>query len=161
MGTALNGDEVKVEVKQDGRNNKRFTGRIIEVIRRKQTEFSGMVEVHQHFAFLIPESKKMPLDIYIPLHLLNGAKNGEQAMARIVEWSGKTKNPVGEIISILTNQSINDIAMQDILTEGGFPLTFSEEVIEEAARINDVPDNAELKKRRDFRDVLTLSLIHI
>ena len=107
MHTALNGDEVKVEVRGYFDNNKRIKGTITDVVRRKQSEFSGTVEVHPHFAFLVPESDKMPVDIFIPLHLLNGAKDGDHAMARMVEWTGKTKNPVGEIISILTNESAN------------------------------------------------------
>src|ERR1700744_1151883 len=85
MFTALNGDEVKVEVRGYHDNNKRLKGRIIEVVRRKQSEFSGKVQVHPNFAFLIPDSDKMPVDIFIPLHLLNGAKDGDSAMGRIVE----------------------------------------------------------------------------
>ena len=158
LGNALNGDEVRVEVRGYFDNNKRQEGNIIEVVKRKQTEFSGKLEVHPHFAFVIPDSEKMSVDIYIPLHLLNGGKNGDSVTARIVEWTDKTKNPVGEIINILTDESINEIAMQNILTENGFPLTFPDDVLEDAARYNDVIDNAEVKKRRDMRDVLTMTI---
>ena len=90
MLNALNGDEVRVEVSERGKKfDSRPEGEIIEVTRRKQTEFSGKIDVHPHFAFLITDSDKMPLDIYIPLHLLNGAKHGDQAMVRMIEWTGK------------------------------------------------------------------------
>ncbi len=158
MHTALNGDEVKVEVRGYFDNNKRIKGTITDVVRRKQSEFSGTVEVHPHFAFLVPESDKMPVDIFIPLHLLNGAKDGDHAMARMVEWTGKTKNPVGEIISILTNESANEIAMQGLLVENGFPLTFPDDVLEDAARYPDVIDKHEVKKRKDIRNVLTMTI---
>jgi ribonuclease R len=128
------------------------------VVTRKQTEFSGKVEVHPHFAFFIPDSEKMSVDIYIPLHLLNGASNGDHAMARIVEWTGKTKNPVGEIISVLTNESQNEIAMQGMLVENGFPLTFPDDVLEDAARYPDSIDKDEVKKRRDMRGTLTMTI---
>ncbi len=158
IGSALNGDIVQLEVRGYADNNKRPEGIIKSVIRRKQSEFSGRLEVHQHFSFLVPDSDKMPVDIYIPLHLLNGAKNGDKAIAKIVEWTGKTKNPVGEIISILTNESLNEIAMQSILTENGFPLTFPDDVLEDAARYPDVIDSKEVKKRRDMRGVLTVTI---
>ncbi len=158
MTNALNGDTVSVEVRGFADNNKRQEGTITGVIKRKQSEFSGRVEVHQHFSFLVPDSDKMPVDIYIPLHLLNGAKNGDRAIAKVVEWTGKTKNPVGEITSILTNQSLNEIAMQGILTENGFPLTFPDEVLEDAARYPEGIDKKEIKKRRDMRDVLTMTI---
>src|SRR3954469_19390269 len=56
MHTALPGDEVKVEVRGYSDNNRRLKGTITDVVRRKQSEFSGKVEVHPHFAFLMPDS---------------------------------------------------------------------------------------------------------
>lgn len=158
MHTALNGDEVKVEVRGYSDNNKRLKGTIKEIIRRKQSEFSGKVEVHPHFAFLVPDSDKMPVDIFIPLHLLNGAKSGDHAMARVVEWTGKTKNPVGEILSVLTHESMNEIAMQSLLTENGFPLSFPDDVLEDAARYPEGVDKQEIKKRKDIRSILTMTI---
>ena len=159
LNNALNGDEVKVEISERGKKfGSRPEGEIIEVVRRKQSEFSGKVDVRPHFAFLLPDTTKMPYDIFIPLHLLNGAKHGDHAIAKIVEWTGKAKNPVGEIVSILTNESVNEIAMQSILTENGFPLHFPDDVMEEAARYPEGVDSAEVKKRRDMRDTLTLTI---
>ncbi len=158
MHNAFNGDDVKVEVKGHFDNNRRVKGTIVDVVRRKQSEFSGRVEVHPHFAFLIPDSDKMPVDIFIPLHLLNGAKQGDSAMGRIVEWTGKTKNPVGEIVSVLTNESVNEVAMQGLLVENGFTLSFPDDVLEEAARYNEHIDKDEMKKRKDMRDVLTMTI---
>lgn len=156
---ALNGDEVKVEVATRGKKfGSRPEGVIIEVVRRKQSEFSGRVEVHQHFAFMVPDSDRMPVDIFIPLHLLNGAKDGDHSIARIVEWTAKSKNPVGEIISILTQETAGEIAMQGILVENGFPLHFPDDVMEEAARYPEGVDKNEVKKRRDMRDELTFTI---
>ncbi len=162
MANAMHGDEVRVEVRGYLDNpNKRLEGTITDVVKRKQTEFTGKVEVHAHFAFMLPDSAKMPVDIYIPLHLLHGAKTGDHATVRIVEWTAKAKNPVGEIVNILTNESLNEIAMQAIISENGFPLSFPEEVIEESERIPGIgssPPASELKHRRDFRDVLTMTI---
>ena len=157
ISNALNGDEVRVEVKPGG-NRGRPEGKITEVLRRKQTEFSGQVEIHPHFAFFIPDNDKIPVDIYIPLHLLNGAHHGDRAMARIVEWSGKAKNPVGEIVSVLTNETANEIAMQGLLAENGFPLTFPDDVLEDAARYPDTIDSNEVSKRRDMRGTFTVTI---
>ena len=123
MGTALNGDEVMVEVHERGKKfGSRLEGTIVEVIKRKQTEFSGRLDVQPHFAFMIPDSSKMPVDIFIPLHLLHDAKNGDKVIVKIVEWSEKAKSPVGEVVSVLTNAGANEVAMQSILAENGFPL---------------------------------------
>ncbi len=158
MLNALDGDEVRVEVRGYKDNNKRPEGEIIDVVRRKQSEFSGRVEVHPHFAFLVPDSEKIPVDIYVPLHLLNGAHHGDTAIARIVEWTGKTKNPVGEIVSVLTNESVNEQAMLGLLVENGFPLAFPDDVLEDAARYPEGVDKAEIKKRLDMRSTLTVTI---
>ncbi len=158
MGNALNGDTVTVEVHGYADNNKRQEGTITKVIHRKQSEFSGRVQVHEHFGFLIPDSERMPVDIFIPLSGLNGAKEGDKAIAKVTDWNGKAKNPVGEITSILTNESMNEIAMQSILTENGFPLTFPDEVLEDAARYSETIDKDEIAKRRDMRGILTMTI---
>lgn len=159
LKNALNGDEVSIEVTTRGKKfGARPEGVIVDILRRKQTEFSGKVEVHKNFAFLIPDSEKMPVDIFIPHNQLNDAQHGDRAIARIVEWDGKSKNPVGEIVSILTNESMNEIAMQSILTENGFQLTFPDDVLEEAARFPEGVSEDEVKKRRDMRDELTVTI---
>jgi ribonuclease R len=158
INTALNGDEVRVEVRGHREGGRRQEGIITDVVRRKQSEFSGKVEVHPHFAFFVPDNEKISVDIYVPLHLLNGARNGDHAMARIVEWTGKTKNPVGEIVSVLTNESVNEIAMQGMLVENGFPLTFPDDVLEDAARYPEGVSKQEIKKRTDLREVLTMTI---
>lgn len=156
LGTGLDGDEVRVRIIKEGKS--RMEGAVQEIVRRKQTEFGGRVEVKEHFAFLIPDKPNMTVDIFIPLALLNGAKDGDHAVARIMEWNSKKKNPIGEIISVLTDASRNDIAMQGILTDAGFPLHFPDEVLEEAARFSDAIDSAEVKRRRDMRGMLTMTI---
>ncbi|MCB0696661.1 MAG: ribonuclease R, partial [Chitinophagaceae bacterium] len=159
INNALNGDEVRVEVSTRGKKfGARPEGVVVDVIRRKQSEFSGRIEVHKHFAFLVPDSDKMPVDIFIPLHLLNGAGQGDKCIARIVEWTGKSKNPVGEVISVLTNETADEIAMQGILVENGFPLTFPDDVMEEAARYPEGVSKEDVQTRRDMRDELTLTI---
>lgn len=158
MGVALDGDEVRVEIKGAARKNGRQEGVIKEVLTRRQTEFSGKLEVRSHFAFLIPDKQNMPVDIFIPLHLLNNAKNGDKAIVKILEWTEKSKNPIGEVVSILTNESDNEVAMQGILVDNGFPLQFPDEVMEDAARYPEGIDKKELKIRKDFRNTLTVTI---
>lgn len=68
LSTALDGDKVRVRIIKEGKS--RTEGAVEAIITRKQTEFSGRVEVKEHFAFLIPDKQNMPVDIFIPLALL-------------------------------------------------------------------------------------------
>jgi ribonuclease R len=156
LGNALDGDEVRVAITKEGRG--RTEGVVQEVLQRRQTEFAGKVEVKKHFAFLVPDKQNMGVDILIPMEMLNGAAQGDHAVARITEWTSRSRNPTGEIISLLTNESRNEIAMQGILMDAGFPLHFPDDVLEEAARFSDAIDKAEVARRKDMRDVLTMTI---
>ncbi len=157
LRTALNGDTVIVALSKVSRQG-RQEGVVKEVVHRRQSEFSGRVEVQDHFAFFIGEGNGSAPDIYIPKESLNGAVDGDRVVARVTDWAEKKKNPVGEVARILTGESANEVAMQGILMEAGFPLEFPDEVLEEAARFTDTIDPAELKKRRDLRDTLTITI---
>ncbi len=157
METAFDGDEVRVRVDRVSSKG-RPEGVVRSVLKRTQTEFSGRLEVSDKFAFLIPDKDNMRVDIFVPLNSLKGAKDGEHAIVKIVDWSSKSKNPVGEVVEVLTNQRLNQIAMKSILVENGFPLHFSDDALEEAARIPDALDSNEIKRRKDCRDVLTFTI---
>ena len=43
----------------------------------------------KHFGFLVPSSRKMLVDIFIPKEKLNGVEHGQKAIARIVDWPEK------------------------------------------------------------------------
>lgn len=157
LRTGLHGDRVKIYV-YASKKGKRKEGEVVEIIERAKMEFTGLVKLSQHYAFFIPDDRKMLHDIFIPLEDLNGARNGVKALARIVDWPEGAKNPVGRIKSILGKQGENDTEMNAILAEYGFPLSFPEEIEKEAAEISTEISTEEIAKRRDFRDILTFTI---
>jgi ribonuclease R len=158
FNTALHGDTVRVEVNPE-RSGKRMQGAVIDVLERKQLEFVGRLEMNKGFAFAVIEGERKIPDIFIPSSSFNGAKNEDRVVVRIKEWEKDTdKRPVGEVVTVLNAEDVNDIAMKEILLENGFPIGFSDEVMEEAQRIPDIISEDEIKKRRDFREILTFTI---
>jgi len=157
LRNALHGDKVKLHVYESSKG-KRKEGEVVEIVERVKMEFTGIVKLSQHFAFFIPDDRKMLHDIFIPLEDLNGAKNGMKALAKIVDWPAGAKNPVGIIKSILGKQGENNTEMNAILAEYGFPLSFPQEVEQEAQAISTEITKEEIAKRRDFRDILTITI---
>ncbi len=153
---ALHGDVVKVRLfaKQRGKQE----GEIIEVIQRAKSEFVGTVQLSQRFAFLVPSSNKMNVDIYIPLEKLKGAKDGQKAIARITEWAKNGVNPIGEIIDVLGNVGENNTEMHAILAEYGLPYEFPKDVERAADLIPVKITEEEIAKRRDFREITTFTI---
>jgi len=158
FNTAMHGDKVRVRVTKENLGSGRIEGAVSEVLDRKQTEFIGHLEANQEFAFFIPDSDKPMPDIYIPVSKLNGAKDGDRVVVKMTDWKAQSKNPNGEVVTVLDHRNSNDQAMKTILVENGFPLNFSEEVLEETARIPEQMLSSEIKKRRDFREILTFTI---
>lgn len=158
FNTALHGDTVRVEVNPE-RSGKRMQGAVIDVLERKQLEFVGRLQMNKGFAFAVIEGERKIPDIFIPSANFNGAKNDDRVVVRIKEWEKDTdKRPVGEVVTVLNAEDANDIAMKEILLENGFPIGFSDEVMEEAQRIPDIISEDEIQKRRDFREILTFTI---
>jgi ribonuclease R len=158
LHTALHGDLVKVAIKERKANG-RMQGVIKEVIKRKRNEFIGQLQLGNGFAFFVVETDKPMPDIFIPKQLLQGARQGDRAVVKVVKWAdGDDKRPMGEVMTILKEEDMNDAAMKEILLEAGFPLSFSDEAIEESARLPEAITSDEISKRRDCRSVLTFTI---
>jgi ribonuclease R len=158
FGTALHGDTVKVKIKDAREKDKRQRGVITEVVSRKQTGFTGSLQMNRGFAFFIADNNRKMPDIFIPPSGFNGAKDRDRVVVRLLEWSDADKRPVGEVVQVLDEEDENDIAMKEILLQYGFPLSFSDDALEEAARIPGIITPQEIKKRKDIRSILTFTI---
>lgn len=157
LGTALHGDMVEVAIIKVKRSGKPV-GKIVEVMDRSTTEFVGTIQKSLKYAFLVPDSKRMPVDIFIPLNKLNGGKDGEKAIAKMTHWDKTDDSPTGEIIQVLGEPGENETEMHSILAEYGLPYQFPKE-IEVLAKGLDLEIKAsEIKKRKDLRKVTTFTI---
>ncbi len=154
---ATDGDVVKVSIIRK-RKNGRKEGEVVEIVKRKRDQFIGTVLMNKDFAFLKTDHF-IPFDLYISSKHLNGVKNGQKAIARVLEWPTKEgDSPRGEIIDVLSGANLTDIEMKSILIESGFNLEFPEEVMKESEAIKEEITAEEVGKREDMRDVLTFTI---
>jgi len=158
FNTAMHGDTVRVQVDPQ-KSGKRLQGMVVDVLERKQTEFVGRLQMNKGFAFFVAEGNKKVPDIFIPQSAFGNAADGDRVVVRITEWEKDSKKrPVGEVMNILDAEDLNDVAMKEILLENGFPIGFPDEVLEEAARMPEKITEDEVRKRKDFREVLTFTI---
>ena len=157
FNTALHGDLVEVEILKQN-NAGRIEGVIKKVLERKQVDFIGLIRFQQNHIFFLPETERPMPDLYIQPNRLNGAKNGDKVVARLTEWDVKKRIPEGEVVEVIAQDDLNDLAMKQILLQSGFALNFSDEALEEADRIVETITPEEEKKRKDFRDILTFTI---
>ena len=156
LNHAMEGDKVKIAL-YARRKKHQPEGEVIEIVERAKSMFVGIVERSRNFAFLVPGGKQS-FDLFIPLDKLNGARNGDKAVARISEWPERAKNPFGEIVHVLGESGANETEMHAILAEFDLPLSYPENVLKAADHIAQEISQDEIDKRRDMRDVPTFTI---
>ncbi len=157
LNHALNKDKVKLYLYAK-RKNKQVEGEVVEILERVKTKFVGTIERSGNFAFLIPNRRFMPYDIFIPARSLKNAKTGQKAVAQIVEWPERAKNPIGEIIDILGVEGKNETEMNAILAEYDLPYSFPKRIDQAAKKISEKISELEISLRKDFRDITTFTI---
>ena len=153
---AMEGDKVRIRL-YARRKKHDLEGEVLEILERKKSIFVGTVQTSRNFAFLIPAGK-VGFDIFVPKEKLAGAKDGQKAIAEIIEWPDNAKSPFGKIVEVLGDVGNNDAEMHSILAEYELPHKFPEKVNRAAEKIPLEIPKEEIKKRRDMRNITTFTI---
>ena len=156
IGQAMHNDKVIVRLINIGKG--RPEGVVIKIIERDKTQFVGTILLKGGNAFLVPDNPRAGVQIKIIENKLNGATNGVKALVKITVWPQNTEMPFGEVVAVLGFPGSNDVEMLSILYNQGIDPIFPSEVLDEAEYVSIQLDEAEIAKRRDFRDVLTFTI---
>ena len=154
---ALDGDRVEVTVMHRSHDGK-LEGEITRIVKRSRKIYVGIAEVGAHQLFVRADSRKMPMDIYLPKREYPQVREGEKVAVRIVDWLPGSKSPVGELVEILGMAGENDTEMHAILSEYELHYRFEPEVEQAAETIDARITEEEIARRRDFRDTITFTV---
>jgi ribonuclease R/exosome complex exonuclease DIS3/RRP44 len=157
LNKALNGDTVEVYVFKRKKGGK-TEGEITQIIERKKTEFVGVIQVQENFAFVDVTDHKMHTDIFVPKNKINGAKDGEKVLVLMEDWPEKADSPFGSVLKVLGMPGEHNTEIHSILAQYGLPYDFPPEVEAYANSIDTKIHPEEIKKRRDMRKTLTFTI---
>ena len=162
LNTALNNDTVEVveyPLSLIKSRDKEIPGRVIKVLKRAKTRFVGIVRIKDGQKYIEPDDRKM----YTPIQLAaaDECSEGEKIVVEINNWTDSSKEPVGQIIKHLGQHGDNETEMQAIIIEQGFDAEFPPNILDEAEKlVQSFPEEIkqEANKRRDFRNITTLTI---
>ena len=157
INRAVNNDRVKVLI-FGHRKGTPPEGEVLEILKRDKDTYVGTLEVSDSYAFLQVDNKILLHDIFIPKEKLKGGKDGQKAVVKIIEWSSKTKGPIGEVIDVLGDTGNNNAEMHAILAEFGLPYKYPEEPAAYAENLTAGITDEEIAKRIDFRGIPTFTI---
>ena len=157
INKALNGYEVEIYVYKR-RRNKKSEGEVTKILKRKKTNFVGVLQLKENFGFVNIQDGKMYTDIFVQRNKIGDAKDGDKVVVEMEDWPEKADSPFGKIIQVLGTPGEHQTEIHSILAQYGLPHEFPSEVEEFADKIDTRIQEAEVKKRRDMRDVTTFTI---
>ncbi len=155
---ALDKDLVKVMVLQQAREKKRSVGRVVEIIERNKATIVGRMNRCGKNAFVIPDGRRMHYDIFVKEEGLEGAKHDDKVIVKITGWPNGDKHPTGVIQKVLGPAGVHEVEMHAIMAEFGLLAHFPSKVTAEANAIPAAIPVHEIARRKDFREVPTLTI---
>ncbi len=154
---AMDGDTVEIMVFST-KHGKRPEGQVEKIISRKSSELVGKIEFSTRYAFVVPDNRKIHIDVFIPLNKVMDANHKDKVIVKINKWPSHGQNPEGEVIRVLGPAGKHEAEMHSIMAEFGLPFEFPNKVENEANQLNDKLPADEIKKRKDFRSVTTFTI---
>jgi ribonuclease R len=176
-GRAMHGDRVVARIgriEQDGRAH----GEILRVLKRAHPSVVGEFRIRRNGNFVVPHDDRIRQWIEIPegmtlpaegetVHRV-GARavavksvedlNGMIVTAEIVDFGGADERPVGRVVEILGHPDDFGIDVEILIRAHHIPHRFPDDVLEQARALPGAIAEAELARRRDFRelDIVTI-----
>ncbi len=152
MRQVLRGDRARVRVVgTDARG--REAGEIVEVLERANRRIVGRLHKEHGVMFLVPEDRRMPLDILIPPDQTGKGKPGQVATVELVAQPSKHAQPIGRVAEVLGNYADPGMEIEIALRKFDLPAEFSKKALALARAMPESVRPEDLKGRRDLRDL--------
>ena len=157
---AFDGDIVlvKLSVQKKEGTGKLRDGIVVKVIERNNNLLVGTFEKSVSFGFVIPDDRKINLDIFVPQKNTMGAVTGHKVVVKITDFGDEMHHPEGEVIEILGHKNDPGVDILSVIKSLGISETFPEEVMKQAAGIPERVSEDDLSGRMDLRKLRTVTI---
>ncbi len=151
---ALHGDTV-LAFGVEGRSDDE--GEILAILDRGCKETVGTYRRERQVGYLVPDDRRLSVEIYIPAGKQNGAKSGCKAVAKVRSFTGKT--PVGEIIEVLGREGDFFTEELSLIRAHKLREEFPADVLSEGKKQAERSfSQTDLKGREDLRNQLIITV---
>lgn len=137
-GGAISGDRVRVTVNRRGKDwdrspDARPTGRVVEILERKQTRFAGRLEKEGRGWIVIPDGRSLTEPIVVRDPGAKDAQIGDKVIVEITRFPDLRSKAEGVITQRLGAAGEPDVETQSVMVTYNLRDEFPAEVLDEAA----------------------------
>jgi len=154
---AMNGDTVLVRVSSSSSGDRR-EGSITKITERGISKVVGQFQDNKGFGFVLPDDKKISMDIFIAKEDTLGAADGHKVVVEITGWPEGRKSATGMVTQILGHKNDPGVDILSIIHKHGIETEFPQAVIDQANAVPDEISESDLEGRRDLRDEVIVTI---
>ena len=148
MNKAINDDIVIVEIMSHNEGEKR-EGRIVKILERDLSTIVGEIYFVNDKGHLIPDDKKLDVEIDINRENAMGAVDGHKVVVKVLKNISRNRYK-GEVVRILGHKNDPGVDILSIVCKYEINDTFPDEVIEE---LDSIPEEVSEKEKVGRRDL--------
>lgn len=158
LGTALPGDTVEIQV-FSRRGKDRVEGKIVSITERGDRNFVGdLIKQAKNHYFIEPDPQSVPIEFFVQEANLNGAKEGDKVVFKLLQWQFKGGLPEATVVESLGKSGSNDAEVLAVLAGNQLKNAFPEGVERDAANIPREISDSVIASRKDIRDEIVFTI---
>lgn len=156
MNSAMNGDIIVARAmkRRGGRRDGKMEGRVVDVVKRANTQIIGTVVQDKKNLWLIPSDKKLFTPILIDY--AGTAKVDDIVSVQVLSYPTKKKPCTGKVVQVIGNKDDSRIDILSAIASFNIPVDFKKQTLKEARQMEEKVTFD--PKRTDFRDQLTITI---
>ena len=151
LKTALDGDRVLVGLAAPSRGDRRREGEVLKVLERRRSQVVGTFRVKGHFAFVVPDDKRVVQDVYVPKEAFGGAADGDKVVVSIDRFDDRQASPEGRVLHVVGPGDDPGVRVLSLAMSLDVRSGFPDDAIAEAEAIPEVIPPEEIERRVDLR----------
>lgn len=174
-GVALHGDRVIARkmtspkrVYGRGKGGRRLskeketTGKVIEIVERKNPNMVGTLRKAQYFWYVVPDNPLIHMDIVVKEPEKSGLSPvpvvGDKVTVRMETWNDRHVSPEGTIIEVLGKTFSPLAEYKGVLRKFNLEPEFPRDVLNEVKNLADTVQKKDLEGREDFTQRFTFTI---
>ncbi len=168
VGTALDGDRVAIsivkQVARPFRTRSEFTpdpsgeirGKVEEVLARRSGKLVGIYRKKGAIGWIDCDDKAVEGRVDVIGDTT--AMPGQMVVVDLEEWLDRKQDPRGRVIEVLGWPGDPGVDIISVIHRYGLRTSFPDDVLAEARAVPEEPEPAEIKRRKDWRDKLVITI---
>lgn len=167
LNGATQGDTVLVKVenkprvknyRQKGSKISKKQGQVIKILERGYQTIVGTFTLTAGGGIVVPDDSRFADSIFVAAGKTMGASGNTKVVLRITEYPSRTRMAQGEVIEVLGDPNSYKVTTLSVIRSFGLIEEFPKAALDEADSVNIPVQEQEIKKRRDFRNDLVITI---